>query len=262
MDASDVKRNLSSRLAPEFAKELVDTYVECRKRYRREDWKSCLNEAGQFCEAAAAAVYQLATVTSQTPSGEVLDLNQIHFDDVIKKLPKISNKTPEQESTVLLMPRIARALYCLRSKKRANHLKKTKLNFFDATFAVQACTWLLSELIRISHTDDEQTIRACMQTLFKREYPFVDLIDGDLVVLARKFSTLNQILLLLLLAPRNKMAETKVIESLRYLKYKYVKQKICDGDLQGLLYRKKGIVYLTSTGMARIEDKIDRLSRL
>lgn len=262
MDAADVKRNLSSRLAPEFAEELVETYVKCRRAYRRglvdRDWVDCLTQAGQFCEAVVAAIHQLVTTTLSDPSGEILDLNQIYFDDVIRRLPQIPNKTPEQESLILLMPKAAQAVYQLRSKKRAAHLKKTRLNFLDAIFTVQTCTWLLGELIRICHSDDEQIIRAHIQTLSEREYPFLDIIEGDIVVLARKLPTLDQILLLLLGAPGNKAEEKVIINSLRHLKQ--VRQRMHDGDRAGLLYRKEGVVHLTSTGAARIERKLDECS--
>ncbi len=258
MNATDIVRNLSSRLDSRCANELVNAYVRCRREFSREDWKSCLNEAGQFCEAAVAAAYQLVTQTSENPSGSVLDLNRIRFGEIVERLLKTPSKTAERESLCLVLPRTAQAVYSLRSKKRVAHLKTTELNFFDAAFAAQACSWLLSELIRISHTHGEQTIKACIKTLSKRDLPFVEVIDGDPVVLARRLSTLDQILLLLLLVPDSKMEEDKVVERLRHCRD--VKKRIYDGDREGLLYRKCGIVHITTPGTVRIESKLHGLT--
>jgi len=258
METADIKQNLSTRLDSTIIEELVDTYIACYKAYRRgikDDWKSCLNEAGQFCEATIAAIHQLTTVSNQNPSGDILNLNRLRFNIALKGLPQVSHKSAEQEALLILMPRIAQAIYSLRSKKRATHLKKTKLNFFDANFTIQGCTWILCEFIRMCHTGDEQVIQACIKALSKREPPFIDVIDGDIVILAREFPVIDQILLLLLFSYEEKMKESEVIKSLAHLKH--VKPRISDGNRDGLLHRKDGYLHLTSLGAARIEEKLD-----
>jgi hypothetical protein len=76
----------------------------------------------------------------------------------------------------LLVPRIAHSMiYDVRSKRGAIHVKEIDPRGIDAALSVQAASWVIAELLRLYHSDDEATVTVALQSLMRPHIPLVAL---------------------------------------------------------------------------------------
>jgi hypothetical protein len=80
----------------------------------------------------------------------------------------------------MLIPRIALAMvYDVRSKRGAVHVKEIDPRGIDVDLAAKAASWIIAELIRLYHVDDENLVQLEMAALTRATFPLLESIDGE-----------------------------------------------------------------------------------
>ena len=84
------------------------------------------------------------------------------------------------ETIRMLVPRIALAMvYDVRSKRGAVHVKEIDPRGIDVDLAAKAASWIIAELIRLYHIDDENAVRLEMAALTRATFPLLESIGGE-----------------------------------------------------------------------------------
>jgi hypothetical protein len=179
-------RDLSAAIGPVVAADLVESYETLVSSFRRGDLDDCLRMAGLFVEHTLRAVEFIRTASA--PS---------EIKSVAGTVKAIEGDTTLTESLRYLIPRVAQmAIYEVRSKRGAVHVKGIDPRHIDATLAVHAAAWVLAEFLRLYHSTDEQVVAEAMAALMRGHVPFVESFRGERVV-TRKVPCAVELLLLL-----------------------------------------------------------------
>lgn len=181
MTSAANKRDHVAGLLKIFARKHVDGLVrhfaESINAFEDGDWEKCINKAGKFVEAAMKAlavhtsvpvpsarefkVGQMVTRLGQLPAGQ--------FDDSIR----------------LLIPRSCVFIYDVASNRGSRHdSTDIDANKMDAIAVAQNISWVLAEMIRLSHRgalrpDDAADVVAA---LMEKRYPDIEEIAGRIYV--------------------------------------------------------------------------------
>jgi len=79
------------------------------------------------------------------------------------------------DSLRVLIPQVAKAaVYEIRSKRGAVHVKGIDPRHIDASLAVNAAGWVLAEFLRLYHSSDEKAVAEAMTALVRRQIPFIE----------------------------------------------------------------------------------------
>jgi hypothetical protein len=179
-------RNLSAAIDPKVVNDLLDSYEKLVSSFRRGDLDDCLRASGLFVEHALRAVEFIRTGASPP-----------EIKSVAGTVKAIEGDAALGDSLRYLVPRVAQmAVYEVRSKRGAVHVKGLDPRHIDATLAVHAAAWVLAELLRLYHSGDEQAVAEAMAALMRGHVPFVESF-GDERVVTRQVSCKVELLLLL-----------------------------------------------------------------
>ncbi len=180
-----IEKNLSASIDPKVVRAVVRSYGVLVAKHRKRDLDGCLNEAGKFVEHVLRAVEFVRTGTAPAEIKSVTaTVKEIEKD---KALP---------ETLSVLVPRIAQAMvYDVRSKRGAVHVKGIDPRAIDAQLSVQAASWIVAELVRLYHVDDEGEVGIAMATLMRTALPMVEVFGDETVVTADVRSEVEMLLL-------------------------------------------------------------------
>ncbi len=88
------------------------------------------------------------------------------------------------------------AVYEVRSKRGAVHVKGIDPRHIDATLAVHAAAWVLAEFLRLYHSGDERVVAEAMAALMRGHIPFVESFGEERVVTKKAPCDVELLLLL------------------------------------------------------------------
>jgi hypothetical protein len=171
--------------------ELLKEYVEMRKAHFSGDWPGVLNHSGMFCQAGIAVLNQVSTK-------QIVDVNQVRFDELYKQLAGLKKDTPELEFTTQIMPDVMRSVQGVRSKKRVTHIKAFNPDQLDAEYALRACSWCLSMLLLVlDKTQDPKEVGTLVEGIMEKQVPLIEEFEDGGIVVFEKLPFKHELLLAL-----------------------------------------------------------------
>jgi len=156
---------------------LLRHFSESVRAFEGSSWEACILKAGKFVEAVIKALAKHAEL-------ELPNARKFKVDDFIEKLRK-ADDTKFDDSIRLLIPRNCRFIYDVASNRGSRHDPgEIDANKMDAIAVVQNISWVLGEMIRLSHKgalkpDDAADV---VDGLMEKRYPDIEDIDGRLYV--------------------------------------------------------------------------------
>ena len=167
-----ILKSLEQGFEPRVANDLIDTHDKLLAEFRKGDSDAALNAAGLFAEHVLRAIEFLRT--GATPA-------EIKSFTATAKAIENDGKLPE--SLRILVPRIASAaLFDIRSKRGAAHVKEISPRGIDAALAAQSASWILAELVRLYHVSDEAAVEAALAELIAGNAPLIEKFGDEVVV--------------------------------------------------------------------------------
>jgi len=158
IDFEDVMKVLSKKIDENLIKDLFRDYRKAKREYMLGEDENSLGPVSKFCET----VYQL--------------LNKIVFDEIPKNInfivieKNLENYPKELPSSIrIIIPRIARCLYGVRSKRGIVHKGEVNPNFIDATLAISVMDWIIAEFVRLYYTSDYNRISSLINKIVAKE---------------------------------------------------------------------------------------------
>lgn len=169
---AEIIQNLSTRIDRSVVVALVENYQAIIAEYRKGRSEECLNHSGKFVEHTLRALEGIRT--GSYPK---------EIKSVTATIKALEGDTSLPESLRILVPRIASAMiFDVRSKRGAAHVKEISPSFIDAALVVQACSWIIAELVRLFHSSNDEVVAKGMRALMGREIPFVEVFADEVVV--------------------------------------------------------------------------------
>ncbi|HWY14270.1 MAG TPA: hypothetical protein VNX86_03920 [Rhizomicrobium sp.] len=165
----ELERNLASKIEPRVVADILNAYEGLIQKHRALDAEAALTRAGKFVEHVFRALEFIRTGAAPA---------EIKSPAATAKL--LENDTALPESVRMLIPRIALAMiYDVRSKRGAVHVKEIDPRGIDVDLAAKAASWIIAELIRLYHVDNESAVRQEMTALTRATFPLLESIDGE-----------------------------------------------------------------------------------
>jgi hypothetical protein len=166
---NDVERNLASKIDSRVVTDILSAYEGLIQKHRALDAEAALTRAGKFVEHVFRALEFIRTGIAPA---------EIKSPAQTAKL--LEGDTSLPESIRMLIPRIALAMvYDVRSKRGAVHVKEIDPRGIDVDLSAKAASWIVAELIRLYHIDDEDSVRLEMTALTRATFPLLESIDGE-----------------------------------------------------------------------------------
>jgi hypothetical protein len=250
VDLADVKAGLLQGGIPKsLVDQLLETYVEQKRRFHLGDHRPQAVEGGRFCEAGFRIV-QHECGLAVTP--------------LSKNLPGISDSTLAQfesatnapDSARFHIPRALKSIYNIRNKRDAAHLADgIDPNLQDATLIMANMDWVMAELVRLHHGVPASEAQQIIEDLVTREVPAVQEIAGQPVILT-DLQPRDQALLMLYRAGADGATMNELLGWLPTTRRDHLRDRLKRLQENKLVHmHANGNVYLTSRGMREVEDR-------
>ncbi|MFZ0184833.1 MAG: hypothetical protein WAL88_08380 [Nitrosotalea sp.] len=142
---------LSQSIDKDLVEAMLDSYESVQSLYLDGNYEDTLGKSGKFVENVFRVLVHISKKTKLTEikSGQINDIS-----DELEKMPS----TSMSETIRIVIPRVAKLVYTMRSKLGAEHVKPITPDFIDAKFTVSACDWILAELLRTYHVRDSSKV--------------------------------------------------------------------------------------------------------
>ena len=235
---------MSKEIPPKLVDDLLTYYTKIKAEFYLQRYEAALIKSGKFCETVFQILYYLVT-------GKVIT------NPVFTKISPVLEKSPSSkfpESIRLLIPRITKATYDIRSKRGAAHKKEAiSPNQMDCDLVVAQCDWILSEFLRLYHDSNVEEIKQVIKEIFKRKVLVVEQFEEDVLVLNERLSVRNQILTILwYFYPKPVLVED--LKKWVHGSTQNISASINYAKSKRLVFRRDNRVYMTEKGLKYIED--------
>jgi hypothetical protein len=250
-DLAVVEQNFVAAGVPQqLATELLEAYVEAKRRYYLGDHRPNAVEGGRFSEAALRIV-QHESGLAVTPVGKSLPA----VND--QMLARFEAATSAPEAVRFHIPRALKTIYGIRNKRDAAHLADgIDPNLQDATLIVGNMDWVLAEFVRIYHQVSADDAQQIIENLVSKEVPAVQEIHGQPVILS-DLAPRDQALLLLYRAGSAGASIEELMSWLRAGHKGNMRKRLAplDEGKRVLLHPKDGRYYITHKGIRDVEKR-------
>jgi|Deesub1362A_J573_1020465.scaffolds.fasta_scaffold01793_7 hypothetical protein len=173
----------------ELADDLVKYFLQIADELKTKNLEK--SSAGKFVETIVQIFQSLDPQRSdydKSVKNVDYELNNIYNSRSIKNIPDESR---------IAIARVARAIYCLRSKRSMVHKNDINPNIYDLEFIYHSAQWIMTEFVRIASKlplDDAKTI---IEKIQRPVVPIIETIMGRPLVLNNTLTVEEEILLIL-----------------------------------------------------------------
>lgn len=173
LDPGGVRDGLVKSGVPQvLADELMEAFLEAKRRFYLGDLRPNAVEGGRFAEAAFRILQ-----SSSDPHG--------NYTAVGKTLPPVDIllksllNTTAPESVRKHIPRALQMIYTIRNTRDAAHLADgIDPNLQDASLVVHVMDWTLAEFVRLFHSVDADEAQRIIEALVVRDVPAIQMVRG------------------------------------------------------------------------------------
>jgi hypothetical protein len=246
-----IKQFVAKNLDKGLVDELVKEYKQVRKQDLFRNVEETIIHSGRFSELILAFIKNYV-------STKVVNIDEIHFEELLNEIYNYPKKTAENRILTLAIPRVAASVYTIRSKKDVVHVKKIDPDFFDSSYCVAACSWMLSQLVLLLYTSDSKEANELINSMLEKKIPFVEEFeDGSARLLEQGMPFIDRVLLVLYNFYPNRKSPNFVAETMMSSP-QYVKTQIVNLEKAFLVHTNLEGSKLTRRGIERVENEILR----
>ena len=170
---------LSKGIDKAIVDKLIEEYGIVKREHLVGDDEKVVLHAAKFSDMALALIKNKET-------GTLIDVNNVHFDDLYNEIINYSKTTPEHAILTLAIPRVAVSIQTLRNKKNVAHIKTIDPCFLDSYYCASSCDWILSELAMLFYTSDPKEAKELIDSFVKKKVPLVEEFEEQSIVILKK----------------------------------------------------------------------------
>jgi len=228
---------------------LVEEYQGICKAYNEGRWKLTALDAGRFCEVAYTVVHGLLNgAFASSPE------KPNNFVMACRNLESMQAAAVGDRSLRILIPRLLPPLYEIRNNRNVGHVGGDVVsNKMDATLSRDVSSWVVAELVRVTHGVSIAEAQAAVDSLVERTHPLVWEVEGIKRVLSPTMKMGDRALVLMYSTP-GWVATTELRTWLRHnSNFGRVMSGLFDKQLIEL---SKDRATITPLGIAYVEAKL------
>lgn len=253
MRKADIQTLLAVDHPEEIANHIVSSYQEVEENFRLEKWKTSELDAGHFVEATRRLIENKLYGNYTAFTASIGSFNQA----VLNKM----EAAPGLEEYRILIPRVLYAMYCIRNKRGVGHIAAISPNKLDATFILHSAKWVLAELVRLSSQSTPGEAKQIVDQILERQIDLIWEDDDTFMVLDRKLTATEKILLVLY--KQDRITVETLRERVDYKnKSAFVKILQDHQREKAIAITSEGICKLSPLGIALAERLISRASSM
>ena len=174
-----IEKLIESGINKEISERLIKEYTEIKRLYFLGKYEEAIKHGGRFSELILALI-------ENKFSGEAINLDKIKFDELCKRIESYPKQSAKEEILTLAIPRVARSVYTLRSKKDIVHVKTVDPNSIDAYYCVAACDWMISEIALLLLELSEEEVHDTLKSVLEKKIPLVEKFENGTAMILRK----------------------------------------------------------------------------
>jgi hypothetical protein len=245
--AESIARGLRSAGIPgALVDELLDAFIEAKRRFYRADLRPNAVEGGRFSEAVFR-ILQYQTTGGPTPLGKKLP----SVDALLKSL----ENSLGSDSVRLHIPRTLRVIYDIRNKRDAAHLGDgISPNIQDASLIVASMSWVLAELVREYHDVGPDAAHRLIDDLVSKDVPVVQEF-GDHPRVLKSLKAGDYVLVLLYWRGAQGASPQELSDWVRQAMRRNLARTLTTLDAKDLVHVREKRCYLTRLGEAEVERR-------
>jgi hypothetical protein len=143
----------------------------------------------------------------------------------------------------------------IRNKRDVGHLGAgIDVNRMDSELVLRLCSWILAEMVREFGQADPETAQSLIDKISAEQVPWIEEVDGDLLVLATDLPTAQRVLLALHRAHPSAVPISDLRAMVRYNHSTRFQNKVLAALTKDLrIHVKNGAATITSKGIKEIE---------
>ncbi len=244
----DIAKILSKGINPLLLKKQLEIYKKIKESFWLGKDEECMEKVGKFVEITIR-ILEYITSGSYTPFE-----NDLKVSETLKKFENLPKQDPP-ESIRIMIPRVLYSLYTFRSKRGGAHIKGVNPNHIDATYVISACDWVMAELIRLYHTNEEKEIEKIINSMVDKSVPILEEFGEDLKILDPSLSVPERILIILYKKYPNSISTDELKKWIKTKTSTHINTALKRLDDNGFVYRKNKENTITIKGIAYVEDK-------
>lgn len=209
----------------EFRTNIIDTYIELKKRYVKsffnDEYDAVGLSSGKFCEIVFRFL-ENEIYKRHTP----FDKHISNFPTEINKLSQAPS-TQGNESVRVIIPRALVFIYTLRNKRGIGHIGgEIEANSIDIGTIVKSIDWVMCELIRLYHKLNLSEAQNIIDSLNLKMLPEIWNVNGNRRVIKSGLTFSQKVLILLYNELDNKASIKELFEWTEYSSASMFKSKI------------------------------------
>lgn len=243
-----IAKTLSKDIDPLLLKKQLEIYKKIKENFWLGKDEECMEKVGKFVEITIRILEHI-TSGSFTPIESNLKVSE-----TLKKFENLP-KQNFPESIRIIIPRVLYSLYTFRSKRGGAHIKGVNPHHIDATYVISACDWVMAELIRLYHINEEKEIEKIMNSIVDRRVPILEEFGEDLKILDPSLSVPDKILIILYKKYPNSVSTNELRKWIKTRTSTHINTALRRLDDKGFVYRKNKENIITTKGIAYVEDK-------
>ena len=181
--------------------------------------------------------------------------DKFNIDDSIKALENASGA----DGLRIHVPRLSRAIYDFRSRKKGVHLKAIDPQLIDASLIFNISNWIMIEILKESGIKDVEEV---IYLLFTRKIPLVQEVDGIFRTTNPKLLGTQRILMLLYSLPSG-LTEKELFEGTKkkIKNINHLRKDLKNMDNNDLIHKKSDDKWvLFGQGFSKAENLITKFS--
>jgi hypothetical protein len=188
----EIRSSIEALASADLANAILIEYDELTRRFDLRDFQPSELNGGRFAEAAFRICQQVCT-SGSTAIGRTLP----GVDQLLRTLEQTPSKGID-DTFRLHIPRTLRLIYDLRNKRDVAHLGAgVSPNYADAALVLNCASWVLAEVVRVSHKCDVQTAQVIVDNLAERRTSLIWEENEVIRVLRPGLPYRDQVLLIL-----------------------------------------------------------------
>lgn len=230
---------------------LIEEYGIVKHEYLNGDDEKVVLHSAKFSDLTLALIKNKET-------GQPVDINEIHFDEMFKEILNYPKATPEQTILTLAIPRVAVSIQTIRNKKNVAHTKTIDPCFIDSYYCLSSCDWILSELAMLFYTSNPKEAKKLVDTFLRKKVPLVEEFeDKSVVILTDNMTLFEETLLTLYHFYPERLTNSFLLP---LLKSKNLYSVLDNAEIRKLIHRNAEGSKLTLLGIQYVEKLLTKLT--
>lgn len=248
----EIRASIEALATRPLADVLLSEYDELSRRYTLRDFQPSELNGGRFAEAAFR-VCQHVCLGSFTPIGSSLP----KVDQLLRTLEQTPAASAD-DTFRLHIPRSLRLIYDLRNKRDVAHLGAgVNPNAVDASLVLNCASWVLAEIVRISHKCDVHTAQMIVDNLAERRTSLIWREEDIIRVLRPELPFDDKVLLILHHLQPEWVSEKKLFEWVEYSTLPGLRKNVLAKlHKEAMIHLKDGVAKLLPPGNDYVENKL------